>query len=331
MKKLNQFGSARKHKQLGIAFILSFLFLIPFSSFSQTPVKAIEVTSAGNCNFGYDVNIAEGHDLYVGGNIVTTTSNLTIGCNGSAPDIYPAANNTGWVGNSTNQFFEIRGQYHYATTTLLSSDKRLKTNFRKIDSPLEKILKMDGLKYDFINQDKNSLKSAYEKSVSLKLEKNKLGFIAQDLENILPEAVYYAEDKDRYYIDYNAIIPVIVEAMKEQQVRIDNLEFEIRSLKSTSKNATIGTENGKVASLEQNVPNPFSENTSIAIFLPQSVSKAALYVYNMQGIQIKSFPVNERGNTLLAIEGNTLKAGMYLYTLIADGIEVDTKKMILTK
>jgi len=31
------------------------------------------------------------------------------------------------------------------------------------------------------------------------------------------------------------------------------------------------------------------------------------------------------------IEGNTMEPGMYLYTLIADGKEVDTKKMILTK
>jgi hypothetical protein len=332
MKNLNQSCKVRKHKQLCITFILSFLFLIPLCSYSQTPVKAIEVTSTGNCNFGYDVNIAVGHDLYVGGNIVTTTSNLTIGCNNSSPDIYPAVNNTGRVGNSTLQFSEINAQYHYATGVLLTSDRRLKTNFRKIETPLEKILKMDGLKYDFISQDNNTLKSAYEKSASLKLEKNKFGFVAQDLENILPEAVFYNEEKDRYYIDYNAIIPVIVEAMKEQQVRIDNLEFEIRSLKSTSKiDATDGKNNGQPASLEQNIPNPFSETTSIAIFLPQSVGKAAVYVYNMQGIQIKSFAVNERGNTSLTIEGNTLNAGMYLYTLIADGKEIDTKKMILTK
>jgi hypothetical protein len=36
-------------------------------------------------------------------------------------------------------------------------------------------------------------------------------------------------------------------------------------------------------------------------------------------------------NTSVTIEGHTLKAGMYLYTLIADGKEVDTKRMILTK
>jgi len=51
----------------------------------------------------------------------------------------------------------------------------------------------------------------------------------------------------------------------------------------------------------------------------------------MQGEQIKYIVVNERGNTSVILEGHTLKAGMYLYTLIADSKEVDTKKMILTK
>jgi hypothetical protein len=56
-----------------------------------------------------------------------------------------------------------------------------------------------------------------------------------------------------------------------------------------------------------------------------------LIIYNLQGEQIKQIAVNERNNTSITIEGHSLKAGMYLYTLIADGKEADTKKMILTK
>ena len=83
--------------------------------------------------------------------------------------------------------------------------------------------------------------------------------------------------------------------------------------------------------LEQNIPNPFSDNTRIDMYLPESVSNATLYIYNMQGKQIKTFNIQERGNTSVTINGYTLDAGMYLYTLIADGKEVDTIKMILTK
>ena len=67
------------------------------------------------------------------------------------------------------------------------------------------------------------------------------------------------------------------------------------------------------------------------MYLPNTVSKAVLYIYTVQSEQIKQLTIHERGNTSATIEGHTLKAGTYLYTLIADGKEVDTKKMILTK
>ena len=51
----------------------------------------------------------------------------------------------------------------------------------------------------------------------------------------------------------------------------------------------------------------------------------------MNGEQIDEYVISERGNTEVCIDGETLKPGMYLYTLIADGTVVDTKRMILTR
>jgi hypothetical protein len=171
------------------------------------------------------------------------------------------------------------------------------------------------------------------------MKKNRLGFIAQDLEKIVPEAVLYEEDADKYYIEYSAIIPVIVEAMKEQQTTIEGqqatiekLTARIETLEGNSAKEKSATIDGTTpATLNQNIPNPFTVNTSIEMYVPNTVSRATLYIYNMQGEQIKYIAVNERGNTSVTIECHTLKAGMYLYTLIADGKEVDTKRMILTK
>lgn len=61
------------------------------------------------------------------------------------------------------------------------------------------------------------------------------------------------------------------------------------------------------------------------------VRNAVLYIYDMNGHQIDSRAITERGNASLTIEGNSLDAGMYLYSLITDGTVVDTKRMILTK
>lgn len=64
--------------------------------------------------------------------------------------------------------------------------------------------------------------------------------------------------------------------------------------------------------------------------IPTAVETATVYIYDMNGLQISSYPIAGRGNTSLTIDGGTLKAGMYLYSLILDGSVADTKRMILT-
>jgi len=82
--------------------------------------------------------------------------------------------------------------------------------------------------------------------------------------------------------------------------------------------------------LYQNTPNPFSANTEIACDIPEVNTNAFIYVYNLQGIELKSFPVTQGYNTV-TIYASELPAGMYLYTLVVDNQIVDTKRMILTK
>jgi hypothetical protein len=259
-------------------------------------------------------------------------TNVMFGTNYGTQIITPGTASAGEIGTSALPFgtlraYYVRGYNLYTNyTTLHASDMRIKQNFRTIDKPLEKILQLTGKKYDYIPDKFDTIGTEKEKQKKTKLKKDKLGFVAQEVEKILPEAVVYEEDEDRYYIDYNAVIPVLVEAIKE-------LNTEIETLKSApkQKSATVGEENGEPATLNQNIPNPFSENTNINMYLPNTVSRATLYIYNLQGEQINYIAVNERGNTSVTIEGYTLKAGMYLYTLIADSKEVDTKRMILTK
>jgi hypothetical protein len=98
----------------------------------------------------------------------------------------------------------------------------------------------------------------------------------------------------------------------------------------TVENVTQKVVQSDVATLSQNAPNPFNQNTTIGYYIPANVGKAVLYVYNLQGVQIKSIPIYDRGNGSVVISGNSLAAGMYIYSLITDGNVIDTKRMILT-
>ena len=84
-------------------------------------------------------------------------------------------------------------------------------------------------------------------------------------------------------------------------------------------------------SLGQNNPNPFSEQTSIEVSIPENVSAAALLIFDMQGKQVKKIDIDERGKFRITVTGQGLTEGMYLYSLIADGKVVQTRKMILSK
>ena len=124
----------------------------------------------------------------------------------------------------------------------------------------------------------------------------------------------------------------LIKAVQELHEMVEKLESELAELKS--QNAVL---QGKTpynsfqkAELFQNAPNPFNTTTTIRYQLPLSVNQAFLNVYDMNGKQIKSFKVNT-GQGQIRFEPQALAAGMYIYTLIADGKEIATKRMILTQ
>jgi hypothetical protein len=79
------------------------------------------------------------------------------------------------------------------------------------------------------------------------------------------------------------------------------------------------------------VPNPFSGKADIAIFLPETVKTARLHIYDLNGHETERHDIAGRGETVMTIRADRMEAGMYIYTLIADGQVVTSKKMIVVK
>ena len=90
----------------------------------------------------------------------------------------------------------------------------------------------------------------------------------------------------------------------------------------------VNLKDGQSIVLEQNVPNPFAEQTTINYYLPDNVVKAQMLFYNAQGILIQSVDLNERGKGSLNVFAQDLSNGIYTYTLVADGKVIETKKML---
>jgi len=148
------------------------------------------------------------------------------------------------------------------------------------------------------------------------------GFIAQELMKVYPDLVH--EDEYGYLsVNYTGMIPVLVEAIKELKVELDVLREN--AFGKTSANPMVSA-----AKLYQNIPNPFDEQTEIKFFIPSSTVKASIKVYDMTGKELMKFEIRDRENGSLIINARQLQPGMYMYSLIVDGKEIATHRMIIT-
>jgi hypothetical protein len=159
-------------------------------------------------------------------------------------------------------------------------------------------------------------------------------------------------------IKYEQFIPIMIKGIQEQEATIDSLQTTISRQDSinNSLQSQISTlaeiidaccgsghsmsHNGGVAAtsvvlkdaqnivLDQNVPNPFAEQTTISYFLPENTAKAQMLFYNAQGKLIHVVDLKDKGQGLLNVFASDLSSGIYTYTLVVDGKVHETKKMI---
>ncbi len=253
----------------------------------------------------------------------------------------------------------------YTGTLTHVSDQKFKENIVPIDNALAVVNALNPKMYTYKNDE-------IYKSLHFD-NKEHFGFIAQEIEKVIPQIVtdnVHPAQKDKKGnvivgeikykgVDYIEIIPYVVAAINEQQKIINNQKASIDSLKSQIANCcnnvqqtnnSIGTGNlgsslgasgntsgenntsgNTIATLFQNNPNPFSQQTSIQYFIPTNSQSASVVIFDLNGKLIKTISINNFGIGSVIINGNELNPGMFVYSLVVDGRIIDTKRMILTQ
>jgi hypothetical protein len=107
-------------------------------------------------------------------------------------------------------------------TPTSSSDMRFKKNISTVSGALEKLSKLNPVNYDWRNDEFKN------KGFN---DKKQWGFIAQEVEKVMPELVG-ADDDDYLTLNYNGFVPLLTKAMQEQQTEIENQQKEIDELKT---------------------------------------------------------------------------------------------------
>jgi len=180
----------------------------------------------------------------------TTTTNLTI--NNGSPTIYfqDTDQNSAMLHNNSNLFYILRGANNSVTWTQVGSywpvywdltnnnatfggaiwaagnitaysDIKLKENIKTVDGALSKVTQLRGVYY--------TLKRDETKT-------RKIGVIAQEIQQVLPEVVLLHRDNEdtegTLSVDYGNITAVLIEAIKEQKTIIDSQESRIARLEA---------------------------------------------------------------------------------------------------
>ena len=98
---------------------------------------------------------------------------------------------------------------------MISSDARLKSNIVSLGSTLSKLLQIDGKSYEMKG-------------------KQKIGVLAQEIQEVFPELVS-EDDNEMLAVNYQGLVPVLINALKEQQGEINRLKDQEKRLERLEK------------------------------------------------------------------------------------------------
>jgi hypothetical protein len=264
------------------------------------------------------------------------------------------ASNQVRVGN--NLVTSIGGQVGWTTL----SDGRYKKNVKENVEGLKFINSLRPVSYTF---DIKSLTAYYKKGRNQVLGKENPseyldkeadnasqivynGFIAQEVEAAAKKLNFEfsgvdkpKNDNDLYGLRYDNFVAPLVKAVQElsnmndqKDSEIDSLQTQINELRSLIlSQKSNGNSSVMGAFLEQNVPNPSSNTTTIGYNLPQGIGSAQLVIIDNSGRILESFNVAGTGRNVKTIDTSIFSSGVYNYSLVIDGQYAATRRMILMK
>jgi len=334
-------------------------------------LSLLNTTASNNTGIGYNAgqtNTTGTNNTYLGSGADANANNLT---NSSAIGNGAIVNASNKIRFGNTAVTVIEGQVAYTTSdgrfkfNIKEEVKGLEfiNKLRAVNYQFDTKSFDQFLMKNIPDSVKNKRINAVDYTASTKIIRS--GLIAQEVEKAAKDCgfttdiVHAPTDvNDNYSISYGSMVVPLIKAVQElskksdsqdstikaQNSRINDLQAQITnccnnplgasgSINNTNPNGvsgnSTGTNNG--ATLFQNIPNPFNQQTSIQYIIPANSQNASIMIFDLQGTLLKTVPITNSGTGSIIINGNEMKPGMFVYSLIVNGSIVDTKRMILTQ
>jgi hypothetical protein len=294
------------------------LFFISFLSFSQLKVDGNGKVIIGNLTSSTSPNCEIGGNVLISRSSIYGNTNLYIKTNNGLPGVDIGTNKNGIA-------FFLNGKYNmlYASHYYKLSDSILKFNHFDIQSPLDKIQMLQPYYYNTYSIDDSQ-------NVTMNAE---YGFFSQEVESTLAEVNITKDIHDGKLLDYDQIIPLLVAAMKEQQMQIDALTQMINSCCNSNleKNSTTSLLKDEKSGITNLSPNPNNGIFKIDYVIKSDAKKVTFEVIDLNGKVQKTLDagLNGHNSNSFQMELFGFKPGIYSVKMLVDGISTDTKKIFI--
>lgn len=299
---------------------------------SSSLTEGISTTGQGGSdNYGIKAMATGGSNYNVGVYGLADNAGVTgVGVFGQA--VWGVSSNYGVYGQGFGGGGSNFGGYFdgdvFTTGSYLPSDEKLKKNIENETSMLEKLMQLRPVSYQY--------KSEELKYIHLPNNRQH-GFVAQELKKVFPEAVKdikhpvfegstLVRTEDIVAVNYQSLIPVLIKAVQEQQVMIEDLKKEVNELRSKK----ITKKAANTVYLSQALPNPANTSTTIKYSIPTNAQKASIEIYDLTGIKVLQFN-NLKGTSQIVVNSNQLPAGTYVYKLLVAGKEAIANKFVIAR
>ena len=207
---------------------LSILLFIGIIAFSTNCFSQLNINSAGYVGVNQTAP-AYNLDWYGTGRFWSTgwgSIKFDASGNGGVATIYPDTDWAGCLGKSDRKFNSIYVYKLYYDQLEDWSDERLKENIQPLQDNLSKILKLKAVSYNMRKEFYN-ISDPEKLSMAMSDKRKDFGFLAQEIKEVFPEVVSLDSTSNYYSVNYVKLIPVLIEAIKEQQVQIEELKKQI--------------------------------------------------------------------------------------------------------
>jgi hypothetical protein len=236
------------------------------------------------------------------------------------------------ISGSLSQFAGYFNGDVYLNTLILPSDIKLKENVKEEANVLDKIALLNPVTYNYKEVDGMNLSKGEQH-----------GFISQELAEVFPELtrditrpIYDENGKITSEISFKAInyvglISLLTESIQELNKELTQISQDFNEYKANDAVRGQILQNTPLVngySLEQNVPNPFSDRTSIRFQLAPGVESATLSIFNLNGAFVRDYQLNGNAGEV-EILASEIGKGMYIYSLNQNGQEIISKRMII--